>query len=81
MDKFDYQAFAELFPTPNRKIPTKVKYLRFERAADAIQFAIEQLPAPLLLGAYIETEESRLGYKEIRELYDSSHYPLKRALN
>ena len=81
LDKFDYQAFAELFPTPNRKIPTKVKYRRFERAADAIQFAIEQLPAPLLLGAFIEVDERRLGYKDIRELYDSADYPLKRALN
>ena len=81
MDKFDYQAPAELFPTPNRKIPTKVKYRRFERAADAIQFAIEELPAPLLLGAFIEVDEARLGYKDIRELYDSPDYPLKRALN
>ncbi len=81
MDKFDYQASAELFPTPNRKIPTKVKYRRFERAADAIQFAIEELPAPQLLGAFIEVDETRLGYKDIRELYDSADYPLKRALN
>ena len=81
VDKFDYDAFAELFPTPNRKIPTKVKYRRFERAADAIQFAIEELPAPQLLGAFIEVDETRLGYKDIRALYDSANYPLKRALN
>jgi hypothetical protein len=81
VDKFDYQAPAELFPTRNRKIPTKVKYRRFERAADAIRFAIEELPAPLLLGAFIEVDDGRLGHKDIRELYDSADYPLKRALN
>ena len=81
MDKFDYQAPAELFPSRNRKIPTKVKYRRFERAADAIRFAIEELPAPLLLGAFIEVDEGRLGHKDIRELYDSADYPLTRALN
>lgn len=78
MDKFDYQAPAELFPTRNRKVPMTVKYRRFERAADAIQFAIEELPAPLLLGAFIEVEDARLGYKDIRELYDSADYPLER---
>ena len=81
MDKFDYQAPAELFPARNRKIPTKIKYRRFERAADAIRFAIEELPAPLLLGAFIEVDDGRLGHKDIRDLYDSAAYPLKRALN
>jgi hypothetical protein len=81
VDKFDYQAPAELFPTRNRKIPTRVKYRRFERAADAIRFAIEELPEPLLLGAFIEVDDGRLGHKDIRELYNSADYPLKRALN
>jgi hypothetical protein len=81
VEKFDYEAPAELFPTRNRKFPTKVKYRRFERAADAIRFAIEELPAALLLGAFIEVDEDRLGHKDIRELYDSADYPLKRALN
>jgi hypothetical protein len=80
MDKFDFNAPAELFPSRNRKIANKIKYRRFDRAADAIRFAVEELPEPLLLGAYIEIEEARLGHKVIRELYDSAEYPLtKRA--
>ncbi len=80
MDKFDFNAPAELFPSRNRKIANKIKYRRFDRAADAIRFAVEELPEPLLLGAYIEIEEARLGHKDIRELYDSAEYPLaKRA--
>ena len=80
MNKFDYDAPAELFPSRNRKIANKIKYRRFDRAADAIRFAVEELPEPLLLGAYIEIDEARLGHKTIRELYESAEYPLsKRA--
>lgn len=79
MAKFNYAAPAELFPSRNRKIANKVKYRRFDRAADAIRFAIEELPAPLLLGAFIEIDEERLGHKDIIALYESENYPLKRA--
>ena len=80
MDKFNFDAPAELFPSRNRKIVNKIKYRRFDRAADAIRFAVEELPEPLLLGAFIEIDEERLGHKDIRALYDSAEYPLtKRA--
>jgi hypothetical protein len=80
MSKFDYAAPAELFPSRNRKVVNKIKYRRFDRAADAIRFAVEELPEPLLLGAFIEINEERLGHKDIRALYDSADYPLaKRA--
>jgi hypothetical protein len=78
MERFNYDAPAELFPSRNRKAPSKVKYRRFARAADAIQFAVEQLPEPQLLGAYIEVNERRLGHQEIRALYESEAYPLKK---
>jgi Arc/MetJ-type ribon-helix-helix transcriptional regulator len=78
MQKFDYRAPAELFPSRNRKVASKVKYRRFESAADAIRFAMEELPEPLLLGACIEINERRLGHQEIRALYDSEAYPLKK---
>ncbi len=81
MSKFDYTAPAELFPSRNRKIATKVKYRRFDQAADAIRFAVEELPEPLLLGAFIEINEERLGHKDIRALYESEDYPLKRLAN
>jgi hypothetical protein len=82
MSKFDYRAPAELFPSRNRKSRQLVKYRRFDTAADAIQFAMEKLPAPALLGAFIEIDEARLGHAVIRELYESPDYPLKkRAMN
>jgi hypothetical protein len=76
---FDYSAPAELFPSRNRKIASRVKYRRFDHAADAIRFAVEELPEPLLLGAYIEIEENRLGHKDIRALYESESFPLRKT--
>jgi Arc/MetJ-type ribon-helix-helix transcriptional regulator len=81
MDKFDFSAPAELFPSRNRKVASKIKYRRFDNAADAIRFAVEELPEPLLLGAYIEIEEERLGHKDILALYESERYPLKKKVN
>jgi hypothetical protein len=75
---FDYAAPAELFPSRNRKVPSRVKYRRFARAAEAIQFAVEELPETLFLGTYIQIDERRLGHQDIRALYDSAAYPLKK---
>jgi hypothetical protein len=79
MKPFDFNAPAELFPSRNRKIANKVRYRRFDTAADAIRFAVEELPEPLLLGAYIEINEARLGHKDIKALYESDSYPLAKA--
>jgi len=79
--KFDYNAPAELYPGRNRKSAKKVNYRRFETAADAIRFAIEELPELLLLGACIEINEQRLNHKDIQALYASEQYPFeKRSL-
>ena len=53
-------------------------YRRFAQAADAIRFAIEELPRELLLGAYLEVDEERYGSEEIHRLYESTDYPLAR---
>jgi hypothetical protein len=37
------------------------------------------MPATALLGAYLEVDEVRFGLQEIRDLYDSARYPLKRS--
>jgi hypothetical protein len=79
MTTFDYSTQAELFPTRARKSkPRSFGYKRFEKAADAIRFAIEELPPDLLIGAYLEVEETRFNYQGIRELYESADYPLTR---
>ena len=89
MHEFDYTANAELFDydTEAELFPAKVRnsrrqplgYKRFARAADAIRFAIEQLPPPLLIGTYLEVDEVRYEGIQIRRLYDSADYPLSRS--
>jgi hypothetical protein len=79
MVMFDYSIEAELFPARNRKHGHRpVRYRRFARAADAVRFAIEELPPDLLLGAFLEVDGERYGGEEIRRLYDSADFPLIR---
>jgi hypothetical protein len=76
---FDYHATAELFTSKNFRLRSRVvKYVRFNNAADAIRLAIEQLPADVFLGAYLETNEQRYDSRGIRRLYDHTEYPLPR---
>ena len=78
-ESFDYQATAELFPGKNIRGRSRVvRYMRFDRAADAIRFAIERLSADVLLGAYLEVNEMRYDSRAIRRLYDCAEYPFSR---
>ncbi len=79
MTKFDYNAPAELFLSRSRAASRgRMKYRRFSTGAEALRFAIEELPAVILPGTILEADESRFSHTHIRELYDSPKYPLKR---
>ena len=76
---FDYRTEAELFSVRGRKSRSQpLGYRRFARAADAIRFAIEELPPQPLAGTYLEVDEARFAGNEIRRLYESADYPLAR---
>jgi len=79
LSRFDYNAPAELFPSRSKKSRGQITYKRFDTAAEALRFAVEEMPAPALLGAYLEVNERRFGLQEIRSLYESDAYPLERA--
>ena len=78
MDSFNYDAPAELLPTRGRGSKRPMYYRRFNTAAQAIRFAIEELAAPLLLGAYLQVEDDRFDSEQIRVLYETAEYPLTR---
>jgi Arc/MetJ-type ribon-helix-helix transcriptional regulator len=88
MAAFDYSTVAKLVPTKTdaELSPAKsrrhgrhpVGYGRFARAADAIRFAIEELPPELLSGTFLEVAEERFDQDGIRLLYDDAAYPLAR---
>lgn len=78
LDEFDYGVPAELFPSRSKKSRGQVTYKRFDTAAQAIRFAIEEMPLPALLGACLQVDEARFGRREIQYLYENVAYPLKR---
>jgi hypothetical protein len=80
INRFDYNATAELFLSRSKAAKSRPKYKRFDTAAEAVRFVIEGLPAAVLPGTYLLVEEARFGVEEIRHLYDSVGYPLPRAI-
>jgi hypothetical protein len=77
---FDYDAPAELFLSRSRAAKSRPKYKRFDTAAEAVRFVIEELPAAVLPGTYLLIDEVRFGVDEVRQLYESAGYPLARTL-
>ena len=67
-----------LVPTRRPRIRQPTGYGRFARAADAIRFAIEELPPELLPAAQLKVAEERFDGDGIRRLYESIEYPLAR---
>jgi hypothetical protein len=73
---FDYSTAGELNSNNRRRFKRRpLGYRRFARAADAIRFAIEEMPPQLLVTACLEVDEVRFDGAEIRRLYESDDYP------
>ena len=81
LSDFDFKASAELYPSRSRRVRGPFSYKRFNTAAEAVRFAVEQMPDGALLGATLEVNEARYNEAEIRALYDSPAFPLKRTAN
>src|ERR1700750_76157 len=79
MASFSYNTAAELFPAAIRKKKRAgFAYRRFGTAAEAVRFAIEELPADSLNGAYLQVDEARFDQSGLRTLYESQEFPLPR---
>jgi hypothetical protein len=74
---------AEVCPSttthqPNCAKGSRAKYRRFETSAEAIRFAVEELPAIRTLGAWMQVGDERFNSDEIQRFYESSDYPLRK---
>lgn len=79
MPTINYDALAEFYlPKGRRHRNAPLTYKRFERAAEAVRYALEELPPDQLVGAFLEIEDDRFDGKGIRALYESEDYPLPR---
>jgi hypothetical protein len=72
---FDCTAAAELFMIDPKKLKGRVTCKRFDTGADALRFAIEEIPS--LAGAYLEVNDARFGSQEIKYVYANAGYPLR----
>ena len=78
--RFDFAAPGELFCARSVSRRSRVTYRRFDTAALAIQFAVEELSADNLRAATLEVAEVRLGGDEITALYQGDDFPLTRRV-
>lgn len=76
MSNFDYGSPADLFPARTRVGRRPIGYRRFDTAAEAIRYAVEQMPSEFLDGTVMEVDSERVDGAGIRNLYDSKDYPL-----
>ena len=71
---------AELFIAKrSSSLRAPLGYRRFPSAAQAIRFAVEELPAWRILGAFMQIGDLRFDGEDIRLLYNDEKYPLQRA--
>ncbi len=78
MDGFDYAAPADLFPARSRVGHRPVGYRRFDTAAEAIRYVMEQMPTEYVDGTIMEIHSARIDGYGIKRLYVSDRYPLPR---
>jgi hypothetical protein len=77
MPNFDYNAPAELFLAEPAK-GSRTKYRRFETAAEALRYAVENLRTPKAFGAWLEVGDERFNSGEIQRLCEAADYPLRK---
>ncbi|MCG6857938.1 MAG: hypothetical protein LJE67_07715 [Salaquimonas sp.] len=77
MDAFHYSDPAEVYVANGIKgRRNNMAYRRFETAAKAIRFIVEDLPSSRRVGTVMEVNERRHYHQEIRALYDNDAFPL-----
>jgi hypothetical protein len=76
--RFNYMTGAGLYAGKKARGSSGPRYKRFESVAEAVRFAIEDMPGSQLRGSVLEVDEVRFDHWQIRVLYDAPAYPLPR---
>ena len=79
LSAFDFGAPAGVFTRMRQGRGGAAKYRRFETAAEAIRYAVEELPSPLLPGITMEVGEDTLDHLQILRLYEDPRFPFAPA--
>lgn len=79
MTHIDFSAPAELFPGRIAQTSRSFRYKRFNSTAEAIRYAVEDMPTAVLRGSYLEVEGRRFDGSRILEIYNAEAFPLERA--
>lgn len=80
MTRFDYTGSAGLYAGNAMVGRRGPRYRRFETAAEALRFAVEDMPDIQQRGSLLEVDEARFDHNQIRALYDAPDYPLLRRI-
>lgn len=79
MDAQDYRMEAALYFSKSASAKQKsLIFRRFGRASEAIRFAIEELSPKILNSCSLEVNGLHFFGRQIRPLYDSCDFPLRR---
>lgn len=78
MEKFSYDASAEVFVSRRYAKTAQTQYKRFKTAAEALQYLIEVLPPAAAQASMLEVNEGRYDGAAALKLYLSAQYPLPR---
>ena len=80
MEKFPYDAPAEVFVSRRFAKSTQSQYRRFVTATEALRFLFEVLPPAAAQASMLEVNEGRYDGAAALKLYLSAQYPLVRKL-
>ncbi|NTJ66504.1 hypothetical protein G6M49_27495 [Agrobacterium rhizogenes] len=78
MTQFNYTVGAGLYSGKTMRGSSRLRYRRFETVAEALRFAVEDMPGAQQRGSVLEVDEARFDHTQIRALYDALDYPLSR---
>ena len=65
--------------TPVVAMPSRWRDRRFATVAEAVRYAIEDMPSAWLVGTFLDVDGTRFEGTAIRALYDASAYPGERT--